>query len=63
MPQCIKLMNLVANIFLDGCEKVEESDGQVDGDLEEKSIEHSNETTMVLWDMLPSVNCVEDDEV
>jgi hypothetical protein len=31
--------------------------------LEEESREHSKKTTMVLWDMFPSVNLVEEDEV
>jgi hypothetical protein len=56
-------MNLVENIFLDGCAQAEESNEQLEGDLEEESPEHSNEIAMVLWDMFPGLNLVEDDEV
>jgi hypothetical protein len=56
-------MNLVANNILDGCVQVDESNEQLEGDMEEESLEHSYEIDLVLWDMIPCVNLDEYDEV
>jgi len=56
-------MNFVGNTFLDGCAKVEESYGHAEGDVEEESLEPSSDKYMILWDMVPSVNMIKDDEV
>jgi hypothetical protein len=56
-------MNLVVNIFMDGCIQVKESSEQLEGQVEEEYPKHSNEITMVLWDMFPSLNLAKDDEV
>jgi hypothetical protein len=55
-------MNLVANHFLYECIQTEESSENVDGEVEEEVEEQPNETTMVLWDMFPGLNLVEEEE-
>jgi len=62
-PSCTNEMNLVENMFLDGCAQERESNEQLKGVLEEEYSEPSNEIAMVIGDMFPDANLTDDDEV
>jgi hypothetical protein len=56
-------MNIVENRFLDGCILVEEYNHPFEGEIDEETQEKPSELTKVLWDMFPSFNLAEGEEV
>jgi hypothetical protein len=56
-------MNMVENRFLDGCIQEKEYNDPIEGEIDEENMDQPSESAMVLWDMLPSCNVVEDEEV
>ena len=54
-------MSLVANMFMDDCTKTEEEVKNHEAVEEENPFLPEEETTLVLWDMIPTMNVVEED--